>query len=147
MARAHYHTGSASRRSQTTQPGRLRRHVAGRRVVTLVFLFAWTRHPQPGAMQRRTSRAGMARRLAVSWSQKAPLALRRAADAGYREHGTGGWPVPLRPCQRDEPPLERVLKLAVPAPNPICLPVSLPPGTGGKIFCSGARVIWARAVA
>ena len=68
-------------------------------------------------------------------SQKAPLALRRAADAGYREHGTGGWPVPLRPCQRDEPPLERVLKLAVPAPNPICLPVSLPPGTGGKIFC------------
>eukprot|EP00439_Symbiodinium_sp_Y106_P025062 s727_g3.t1 len=68
-------------------------------------------------------------------SQRAPPALRRAAAVGWSRRWWGilavavqeavastalgrAWPVPLRPCQRDEPPLERVLELAGPAASP-----------------------------
>eukprot|EP00439_Symbiodinium_sp_Y106_P021124 s10692_g2.t1 len=68
-------------------------------------------------------------------SQRAQPALRHPAAAGWSRRWWGilavavqqavastalgqAWPAPLRPCQRDEPPLERVLELAGPATSP-----------------------------
>ena len=73
-------------------------------------------------------------------SQRAQPALRHPAAAGWSRRWWGilavavqqavastalgqAWPVPLHPCQRDEPPLERVLQLAGPAATPSRLPL------------------------
>ena len=61
---------------------------------------------------------------AAGWSRRWWGILAVAVQQAVASTALGqAWPAPLHPCQRDEPPLERVLELAGAATSPSRLPL------------------------